>query len=182
MRQRTAPIVRDGRFLIAVALGVVGFGALLALNAESAAPESAKGTLAISELRSLSGDSEHGLVQITAQPDSAEIIAVLIGITVDPSDPSENTFYLVASRRSCAAIRESPDDPGVIAKLAKVTVDSSGSAYIGTDITGTIRLRGAKSLLGINSAVDVVDFRARGAPVACGPISQIKLADIFVTG
>lgn len=47
-------------------------------------------------------------MHLTARPQASGIIAVLIGIAVDPSDPSGNTYRLRLSRRSCSELSPTP--------------------------------------------------------------------------
>jgi hypothetical protein len=169
------------RYWALTALAVAAVLATLALDADRATPENRRGALLIGELSSLSEGPEHGIVHVTVRPGGASLDGVLVGIAVDPSDPSGNTVVLAASRHACTD--GEVEDYTAARKVAKATVDANGSAvWDDTDIVHAVPWREAKSLILIGTVWGDGQRRADRGVGLCGPVLRIKLKDVQVSG
>ena len=118
--------------LLALATAVAAAAAMSAplLGGSEAASKPSQDTLLISELRPLPGDGvERGIVHLNVNPPALDcdetsrcslLTAIVVGLAVDRSDPSGQTYRaygLYLSRRACRAIARSPRSPGLVATL-----------------------------------------------------------------
>jgi hypothetical protein len=149
-----------------LALAVLALTAVAPPAADAAKRE--RGVYAGSVLRPLPGHTERGIVHAFARPKTAGIIAILIGLTADPNDPSGNTYGLHLSRQSCAAIQAGPDRPPSLGADLFGSIDlirDGSSGYLDdTDVVQIkpARLRAAKSMVLVGA----------GGAVACGRLME----------
>jgi hypothetical protein len=154
---------------------VAAVACALAAAPAAAGTKRDRGLRAIAELKPFPGQTERGMVQLSVKPRSSGIIAILIGLAADPSDPSGNTYSLRLSRRSCASLRRNPARPLFRGPdlLASGKLEREGSSgYLDdTDIVMSRRtLRGVKSII----------LGGPGAgPHACGRLGLMEEEGIF---
>ena len=153
------------------------------LGGSDAAGKPNEGTLLISQLRPLPGDGvERGIVHLRVDPPGLDcdetgrcslLTAIVVGLAVDRSDPSGETYRaygLYLSRRACRAIARSPRSPGLVATL---TGADSAAVQFDNDILGRDNYeipRIKRSVLRATKSVvlSTPDQSGRLEPRACG--------------
>jgi hypothetical protein len=150
------------------------------LAAAAAAPSPAfaqesnlRGTFMSAELRPLGERTERGIAHIRATPKSAGIIAILIGLTDTPPDPSGNDYSLRLARQPCRVVRRQPSPTSYVSRNLLNSEVTRPSHYLDdTDIVLGKRWRKARSM--------VLLYRDGGnfAPRACGTAFYID--DIII--
>ena len=129
---------------MALALATALLAALLvAPVSANAAPR--KPTIASAKLTPLPGQTEAGLAQITVRRNRrASIIAVLIGLTADPNEPTTGTYTLRLSRRTCGSLRDDQSRPRFVGRNLLRTADYTQEGSAMFDDTDVMHLLGRR--------------------------------------